>query len=143
MLDCAHSLAVKLLKQVCHASRHTGFRLDTRRAHRVNKTLTSSDSKNKNCTCLQLSASAMVVRKVRVLSHCAWLCFMAALLIPTTVAANEDQWADTIARTAQSVVSLQLSQLRTFDGAEQGGSGGTGFIAVSYTHLTLPTKRIV
>ena len=68
---------------------------------------------------------------------------MAALFIPTTVAANEDQWADTIARTAQSVVSLQLSQLRTFDGAEQGGSGGTGFIVDAERGIILTNRHIV
>ena len=57
--------------------------------------------------------------------------------------ATDDQWASTVARTAESVVSLQLSQLRTFDDSAQGGSGGTGFVVDAERGIILTNRHIV
>ena len=81
---------------------------------------------------------------------------LAVLAFSQQVSAQEDSWAATVSKAADSVVSIQLSQLRNFSEARQGNTSATGFVvdaergiiltnrhvvgAVSYTHLTLPTK---
>lgn len=65
------------------------------------------------------------------------------LLVLKPAIAQDDQWARTIARTAESVVSLQLSQLRTFGDADQGGSGGTGFVVDAERGIILTNRHIV
>lgn len=105
--------------------------------------MTLSDKKNTALTRLRMLLCVFVLRKPRVSTFFAGLFLLAGVVISTATAANEDQWADTIARTAQSVVSLQLSQLRTFDGAAQGGSGGTGFIVDAERGIILTNRHIV
>jgi len=71
---------------------------------------------------------------------------LALLLIATAgrqALASEDQWASTISRSAQSVVSLQLSQLRSFGDSSQGGSGGTGFVVDAERGIILTNRHIV
>lgn len=81
------------------------------------------------------------------LSAVAWLgaVVTGCCLFLVTAPANalDDQWAETIAQTAESVVSLQLSQLRAFDDAEQGGSGGTGFVVDAERGIILTNRHIV
>ena len=116
---------------------------------RVNKTLTQNESEFPgefiNRTRFLTQQPQMKLNKLAYLKRAFSILLMVGLswLLPTAATANEDQWADTIARTAQSVVSLQLSQLRTFDGADQGGSGGTGFIVDAERGIILTNRHIV
>jgi len=76
----------------------------------------------------------------------AGLLVLALLLVVTAgrqASASEDQWASTISRSAQSVVSLQLSQLRSFGDSSQGGSGGTGFVVDAERGIILTNRHIV
>ena len=59
------------------------------------------------------------------------------------VHAADDQWASILAKAAQSVVSLQLSQLRNFDDAEQGGSNATGFVVDAERGIVLTNRHVV
>lgn len=65
------------------------------------------------------------------------LCFSAS------VVAQEDRWAKTLAEAANSVVSLQLAQLRNFDDAEQGGSTATGFVVDAERGILLTNRHVV
>lgn len=58
-------------------------------------------------------------------------------------AADEDNWARTVSRAADSVVSLQLSQLRNFDDSEQGGSNATGFVVDAERGIILTNRHVV
>lgn len=58
--------------------------------------------------------------------------------------ADEDSgWASTVSRVANSVVSLQLSQLRDFDDAPQGGSNATGFVVDAQRGIILTNRHVV
>lgn len=59
------------------------------------------------------------------------------------IASDEDLWAATVSRVANSVVSLQLSQLRNFDDAEQGGSNATGFVVDAARGIVLTNRHVV
>ena len=59
------------------------------------------------------------------------------------LAAGDDSWAETVSRTANSVVSLQLSQLRTFDDTPQGGSNATGFVVDAERGIVLTNRHVV
>ncbi len=61
----------------------------------------------------------------------------------TASASGEDSWAETVSRTANSVVSLQLSQLRTFDDTPQGGSNATGFVVDAERGIVLTNRHVV
>ncbi len=82
-----------------------------------------------------------VIRYAARLPGLTFLCVLLALAHP--VSAQDDQWARTVARTAESVVSLQLSQLRSFGDADQGGSGGTGFVVDAERGIILTNRHIV
>lgn len=71
-----------------------------------------------------------------------WLSLL-YLLAPAAHAAAEDQWAATLARAAESVVSLQLAQLRNFDDADQGGSNATGFVVDAKRGIVLTNRHVV
>lgn len=58
-------------------------------------------------------------------------------------ASDEDIWATTVSKAANSVVSLQLSQLRNFDGSEQGGSSATGFVVDAERGIVLTNRHVV
>jgi len=73
---------------------------------------------------------------------------LAALLLVVlfcsgAVRAEDDGWAATVSRVANSVVSLKLSQLRNFDGAEQGGSNATGFVVDAERGIVLTNRHVV
>jgi len=57
--------------------------------------------------------------------------------------AAEDSWAQTLAEAAESVVSLQLSQLRNFDDTSQGGSTATGFVVDAERGIVLTNRHVV
>ena len=61
----------------------------------------------------------------------------------SALAAGDDSWAETVSRTANSVVSLQLSQLRTFDDTPQGGSNATGFVVDAERGIVLTNRHVV
>ncbi len=65
------------------------------------------------------------------------------LMLRPVMAAEEDGWASTVSRVANSVVSLQLSQLRNFDGSEQGGSNATGFVVDAQRGIVLTNRHVV
>ena len=52
-------------------------------------------------------------------------------------------WAGTVARVADSVVSLKLSQLRDFDDVQQGGSTATGFVVDAERGIVLTNRHVV
>ncbi len=78
-----------------------------------------------------------------------WLCclaaFSASLLTTPPAAADseEDGWARTVSRVADSVVSLQLSHLRAFDDTPQGNSTATGFIVDAERGIVLTNRHVV
>ena len=55
----------------------------------------------------------------------------------------EPDWATTVARVADSVVSLKLSQLRDFDDVQQGGSTATGFVVDAEQGIVLTNRHVV
>lgn len=68
------------------------------------------------------------------------------LLLSTTSALaseDDDRWASTVSRAANSVVSLQLSNLRNFDDAEQGGSNATGFVVDAERGIILTNRHVI
>jgi len=52
-------------------------------------------------------------------------------------------WASTVARIADSVVSLKLSQLRDFDDVQQGASTATGFVVDAERGIVLTNRHVV
>lgn len=72
------------------------------------------------------------------------LTLLAYLLSSFNALASEDvRWADTVSKAANSVVSLQLSQLRNFDDSEQGGSNATGFVVDAELGIVLTNRHVV
>lgn len=67
---------------------------------------------------------------------------LALLCLPQAHTA-EDAWARTLARAAESVVSLQLAQLRNFDDTSQGGSTATGFVVDAERGIVLTNRHVV
>ena len=65
------------------------------------------------------------------------------LLVQSAHASDEDIWATTVSQAANSVVSLQLSQLRNFDDSEQGGSSATGFVVDAERGIVLTNRHVV
>lgn len=68
---------------------------------------------------------------------------LCALFCSSAVLAEDDGWAATVSRVADSVVSLQVSQLRNFDGSEQGGSNATGFVVDAERGIVLTNRHVV
>lgn len=56
---------------------------------------------------------------------------------------DEASWARTVARAADSVVSLKLSHLRNFDDTEQGNSNATGFVVDAERGIVLTNRHVV
>lgn len=71
------------------------------------------------------------------------------VVIMTSLASAQAQnseevgWAQTVSRVANSVVSLQLSQLRDFDDSMQGGSNATGFVVDARLGIVLTNRHVV
>ena len=63
--------------------------------------------------------------------------------IPVGPVGEAATWARTVARVADSVVSLKLSQLRDFDDAEQGISTATGFVVDADRGIVLTNRHVV
>lgn len=57
--------------------------------------------------------------------------------------AQDDPWAEVLSEVAQSVVSLQLAQLRNFDDSEQGSSNATGFVVDAERGIVLTNRHVV
>lgn len=62
---------------------------------------------------------------------------------PTPALLPPDGWPATVARVADSVVSLKLSHLRNFDGGGQGGSTATGFVVDAEQGIVLTNRHVV
>ena len=56
---------------------------------------------------------------------------------------GDDRWAEILSTASQSVVSLQLSNLRNFDGTEQGDSSATGFVVDAERGIVLTNRHVV
>ncbi|MFK7860589.1 MAG: trypsin-like peptidase domain-containing protein [Granulosicoccus sp.] len=56
---------------------------------------------------------------------------------------EEAGWAKTVSRVADSVVSLKLSQLRSFDDTPQGNSSATGFVVDAERGIVLTNRHVV
>jgi len=80
---------------------------------------------------------------VRILLYAVALGLLSANFSVAVAASSEDSWAQTVSRAANSVVSLQLSQLRNFDDTEQGGSTATGFIVDAERGIVLTNRHVV
>jgi len=74
-------------------------------------------------------------------------CISLLLATSSTVVVGQDaqeaSWARTVSRVADSVVSLQLSQLRDFDDSRQGGSSATGFVVDAERGIVLTNRHVV
>ncbi|MFK7852627.1 MAG: trypsin-like peptidase domain-containing protein [Granulosicoccus sp.] len=81
-----------------------------------------------------LGHASLVVRAVLIVN---------LILCAASVSAEDDGWAKTVSRVADSVVSLQLSQLRNFDDSEQGGSNATGFVVDAERGIVLTNRHVV
>jgi len=71
---------------------------------------------------------------------------IAALLtaaLSSSVHAQEVRWAETVSKAANSVVSIQLSQLRNFNDSRQGGSSATGFVVDAERGIILTNRHVV
>lgn len=67
-----------------------------------------------------------------------------AISLPSLADGGEEAgWAKTVSRVADSVVSLQLSQLRGFDGTPQGTSTATGFVVDAERGIVLTNRHVV
>ncbi|MBX2886713.1 MAG: trypsin-like peptidase domain-containing protein [Granulosicoccus sp.] len=71
------------------------------------------------------------------------LLFLLPGLLVRPALALEDRWAQTLSVAADSVVSLQLAQLRNFDDSEQGGSTATGFVVDAQRGIILTNRHVV
>lgn len=66
------------------------------------------------------------------------------LFIPVASADTEEAgWAKTVSLVADSVVSLQLSQLRSFDDTPQGNSTATGFVVDAERGIVLTNRHVI
>ena len=77
-----------------------------------------------------------------------WMLALALLLVlmllhPAQADTQEQGWSNTVSRVANSVVSLQLSQLRSFDGAAQGTSNATGFVVDAEQGIVLTNRHVI
>jgi len=66
-----------------------------------------------------------------------------AALRADTHSQGNDRWAETVSNASQSVVSLQLANLRNFDGTEQGDSSATGFVVDAELGIVLTNRHVV
>jgi len=80
-----------------------------------------------------------VVRRMAVLG----LAVLSGFHHTVAVADEESGWAGTVSRVANSVVSLQLSQLRDFDDSPQGNSNATGFVVDAERGIVLTNRHVV
>lgn len=81
---------------------------------------------------------------LRLRGACVWLFYASVMLFACQAGASEeDNWADTVSRVANSVVSLQLSQLRNFDDSEQGTSSATGFVVDADRGIVLTNRHVI
>ena len=55
----------------------------------------------------------------------------------------DDRWAQMLSEASDSVVSLQLANLRNFDGTEQGDSNATGFVVDAERGIILTNRHVV
>lgn len=66
-----------------------------------------------------------------------------AFFLSANVSAQEDSWAGTVSKAANSVVSIQLSQLRNFNDARQGNTSATGFVVDAERGIILTNRHVV
>jgi len=74
---------------------------------------------------------------------CSLAMIFAASLFSQNVIAQDNRWAETVSRAAESVVSIQLSQLRNFSNSRQGGSNATGFVVDAERGIILTNRHVV
>jgi len=74
---------------------------------------------------------------------CCLLLAMTFCMASAHADSEEASWAKTVSRVADSVVSLQLSQLRSFDGTPQGNSSATGFVVDAERGIVLTNRHVV
>ncbi len=67
----------------------------------------------------------------------------AALTAESVAESLSGNWAETVATAAESVVSLKLSQLRTFDDSPQGASSATGFVVDAERGIILTNRHVL
>lgn len=74
---------------------------------------------------------------------CLFVFSVSGVSMADSSAAGNDPWAEITATAADSVVSLQLSYLRNFDGTEQGDGSATGFIVDAEQGIILTNRHVV
>ena len=62
---------------------------------------------------------------------------------PVVADSEESNWARTVSRVADSVVSLKLSHLRAFDDVSQGNSSATGFVVDAERGILLTNRHVL
>ncbi len=67
---------------------------------------------------------------------------LSAVLAPGAYG-QDDSWAQTVSKAANSVVSIQLSQLRNFNDARQGNTSATGFVVDAERGIILTNRHVV
>jgi len=77
-----------------------------------------------------------------------WFFLLSAMVTSAALRADthsqgNDRWAETVSNASQSVVSLQLANLRNFDGTEQGDSSATGFVVDAELGIVLTNRHVV
>jgi len=72
-----------------------------------------------------------------------WVGVVLSALFSASAHAQEDQWAATVSKAANSVVSIQLSNLRYFNDSRQGGSSATGFVVDAERGIILTNRHVV
>jgi len=83
-------------------------------------------------------------RAFRLPSALAAFALLGTAFLPAAVrAADDDRWAATVSRVADSVVSLKLAQLRSFDDVDQGNSSATGFVVDAERGIVLTNRHVV
>jgi len=75
--------------------------------------------------------------------HLGCAAILLGALLSSSVQAQQDRWANTVSKAANSVVSLQLSQLRDFNDSRQGGSSATGFVVDAERGIILTNRHVV
>ncbi len=85
----------------------------------------------------------MLINQAVRLFALAWLLVVSCATHADTQAVGDDRWASILAEAADSVVSIQLSYLRNFDGVEQGDGNATGFVVDAERGIVLTNRHVV
>ncbi len=66
-----------------------------------------------------------------------------SIILSSSLIAQTDPWAEVISSVSNSVVSLQVSQVRDFEDADQGVGAATGFIVDAEQGIILTNRHVI